>query len=343
MKLTKRGRWVVAGASALVVVGATVAAFALSRGEERATFVPNKDEGGRHNLCPLTARRVEDVPDRPVLAIKVDNAEEARPQAGLDLADIVYEEPVEGGLTRFVALFQCHDAERIGPVRSARSTDPAVLRQYGQALFGYAGSLDEIQNEIEASNLVDLNFESVEALEAYRRDLQREPPYNLYTSTEALYGTVEDVGPAPDPVFTFRVAPPDGRSIRGFTLEWSDAVEISWHWNANRQQWVRFLGESPHQLEEDRPVTAANVIVQVVDVEDSEFEDLNGEPSPLVDLLGTGVSYVFRDGRVVAGSWFRRSAKAVTKFLDRDGRPVPLKPGSTWVELLPSDAGIAFA
>src|SRR5919204_2816874 len=154
-----------------MVLGTTVAVLAVT-GVAKHIPVLRTIAGGKpeHRVRCLTGKLPAhgSAPDRPALAIKVENLPEARPQAGLDNADIVYEEPVEGGITRFIVVYQCHDAKRVGPVRSARFTDLDILPQYGtQTLFGYAGGAPQVEQRVQDSGLVDLGFQQPKAAQAF--------------------------------------------------------------------------------------------------------------------------------------------------------------------------------
>ena len=155
-------------------------------------------------VCPLSGVRSQ-VPQRPALAVKVENLPAARPQTGLSWADIVYEEPVEAGITRFIAIYQCRDASRIEPVRSARFTDIDVLKQFGTPLFGYAGGVPQVIRAVRSAGITDINFTTARASKAYRRDPNRSAPHNLYTSTNELYAAAKGLfqPEAPKPLFTF--------------------------------------------------------------------------------------------------------------------------------------------
>src|SRR5438874_3556687 len=155
--MTRRGKVLTAGISTVVVAAGAVGTLALTGNAAKIPLInriPGLSQLGRHKpakppTCPLTGVAPHHaVPDRPALAIKVENLPEARPQAGLERADIVYEEPVEGGITRFIAVYQCHDANRVGPVRSGRLTDPDVLVQFGHPAIGYAGGVNKVQKAI---------------------------------------------------------------------------------------------------------------------------------------------------------------------------------------------------
>src|SRR5207302_8172311 len=162
--------------------------------------------------CPLTGVTGGSVPNRPALAIKVENAPESRPPAGLDAADVIFEEPVEGGITRFAVVYQCHDAARVEPVRSVRQADPYLVNQSGKSLFGNASgsppSLEALASAVRAGWLVDVGYSTGGG---YIRDGGRASPHNLYTSTPALYARPDAQGlPNATPIFTYSASPPPG-------------------------------------------------------------------------------------------------------------------------------------
>jgi len=341
--LTRRGKLVAAGATVAVIAGGALGYFTLFP-QQAPAFVRDTLQrvgladpgvGEPEATCPLTGVPVNAVPDRPALAVKIENAPEARPQAALNDADVVVEEPVEGGYTRFIAVFQCGDSDRVGPVRSGRTTDPDYLRQLGPAVFGYAGGRDVVKREVPKVGLVDVNY--IVAADAYTRDESRAAPHNLYTSTGALWRAGRSKEGAPDPLFTYAETW-DGaaKRIRSVHLPYSSVSDVYWHWNGGKGAWLRSHGDVPHVLEGNERVSATNVVVQVVSVTDSDFLDSAGNPSPEVDLTGSGKAYVLRDGEVIRGRWERASLHDVTMFVTKDGTEIALAPGRTWVELLPS-------
>ncbi len=188
-------------------------------------------------LCPLDGLPAPGgrVPSRPALAIKIDNLSAARPQTGVSRADIVYEEPVEGGITRFIAIFQCRDAPRVEPVRSGRLIDPQILSQYGpHVLLGYAGAIAPAVAAIEASPLIDVGVDRAPP-SAYWRDPARPAPHNLVTTTAGLFAAgAAEHAPAtpPPPPFPFgplglgaTPAPrPRGRAGRSRRPTWSSCA-----------------------------------------------------------------------------------------------------------------------
>ena len=286
-------------------------------------------------VCPLTGVEAPrgEVPSRPALAIKVENAPEARPQAALNEADVVVEEPVEGGYTRFIAIFHCDESDRVGPVRSGRTTDPDYLRQYGKALFGYAGGVTAVKAMVPRAGLIDVNY-IIEA-DSYTRDASRSSPHNLYTTTRALWKAGKGSHDAPGAVFDYSESS-DGRKISDAHLGFSAVSDVHWTWSRKHDQWLRSHGAVAHMLEDGSQVSATNVVIQVVQVTDSAILDAAGNPSPDVELTGSGKAYVLRDGRLIRGRWERDTLDDLTRFLMKDGTEITLAPGRTWVELIPS-------
>lgn len=288
-------------------------------------------------VCPLTGVEAPrgNVPNRPALAIKVENAPEARPQAALNEADVVVEEPVEGGYTRFIAIFHCDRSDRVGPVRSGRTTDPNYLRQYGEAVFGYAGGVAAVKAMVPRAGLVDANY--IIAADSYTRDSSRSSPHNLYTTTHALWKAGRASTDVPRPVFKYSDTwGGESRKAPGVHLGFSSVSDVYWTWSRRQGQWLRSHGEVAHMLEGGSQVSATNVVIQVVQVTNSTILDAAGNPSPDVELTGSGKAYILRDGRLIRGRWERDTLDDLTRFLTKDGTEIALAPGRTWVELLPS-------
>lgn len=349
MSLTPRGKISIVAVTLLLVAGGALGYFVAFPAKAPAIVQRTLSTVGLMDAapppaptCPLTGEPAPHgrVPDRPVLAVKIENAPEARPQAGLNEADIVYEEPVEGGYTRFIALYQCGGAERVGPVRSARMTDPGVLRQYGPAVFGYAGGVAAIKREVPRAGLVDVNY--ILSSRAYTRDEDRAAPHDLYTTTAALWraGRAKD-GTPPGSVFAFADEWEGGaKRVSAVHLPYSAVSDVYWVWSRRESAWLRFHGDDAHTVEDGGTVETANVVVQVVQVQASQIIDAAGNPSPEVTLTGSGKAYVFRDGEMIVGRWERPTLDGVTRFVTKGGVEIALRPGRTWVELVPSSVAI---
>jgi hypothetical protein len=291
--------------------------------------------------CPLTGETGGSVPNRPALAIKVENSPESRPPVGLDAADVIYEEPVEGGITRFVVTYQCHDAARVEPVRSVRQADPYIVNQSGKSLFGNASgsppSLEALASAVRAGWLVDVGYSTGGG---YIRDGGRVSPHNLYTSTPALYARPDAQGlPNASPVFTYSASPPAGGPGALVHADFSYSADVYWHWTPAANTYQRYYGNAPATEANGSILSARNVIVESVPVTMSWWiEDPSGSHQPVPQLLGKGAALVCRLGTCVSGTWWRpgEGLGQPTYFLDGAGHQIPLTPGNTWVELVPS-------
>jgi hypothetical protein len=347
MSITRRGKTSIAVATTLVVAGGALGYFALFPDQAPAIVRTTLTRVGLVEAppppppaCPLTGELAEGgaVPDRPALAVKIENYPDARPQAGLQSADVIYEEPVEGGITRFIAVYQCRDDTRIGPVRSARAVDPEVLSQFGVSILAYSGGAPGVLNALEDADLVTLDESS--GGDAFVRDESREVPHNLYASTAKLYGAAHSTEGPPPPLFVYAdELTLRSRKVSSVHLPFStNYADVWWSWDALLKEWVRAHGDVPHTVETGGPVSATNVVVQVVDMVIPP-----DRLTPELELTGSGKAYVFRDGRMLVGRWERPTLNDVTRFVAKDGTEIPLAPGRTWVELLPSTSAVEAA
>ena len=340
MALTQRGKIVIGVTAAGVLAVLAVLAFTGNAPGPLQRIVD--DVAGKPDPCPLTGvvRAGKDAPERPVLAVKVENTRDAYPLAGLERADVVYEEPVEGGITRFAALFQCREAGRVGPVRSARTTDPKILLQLSdQPILAFSGAHPKVTAALEDAGVFQLTETSGNV--AYERDDARSAPHNLFVATRPLSNLATKAGvdrSAPPALFRYDDAiPSPSRRRTSATVTFSTSTVVDWDWSQGR--WVRQLDGAPMLAESGSAISADNVVIQEVVVTDSDILDVTGSPSPDVELLGQGRAWILRDGRLVIGRWRRASLRDVTVFETRDGEEIALAPGTTFVELMPKDDG----
>jgi len=349
--LTSRGKALVAGGAVVAVLGGGMAALALSGNGSVTKLVDRALPGDQTPAtpCPLTGETLageKEPPDRPVLAVKVENTPDAQPLAGLQGADIVYEEVVEGGITRFVVVFQCDDANRIGPVRSIRATDPDILAPFSEhPLLAFSGGSKGVHTIVEDAGMSMMD--EVSTPKAFTRDEGRLVPHNLFTSTKPLWAKGKSVAknePLPASPFVFGDdVPTPSKKTKSATVVFSGLATAEWRWI--KGHWVRYLDGTPMLLESGGPITADNVVIQVVKTTESEFEDSAGYPSPEVNLLGKGKAWVLRDGKLIVGTWERSDLGEFTTFVSKSGEEIELKPGTTFVELAPVgmfDADISF-
>jgi hypothetical protein len=296
--------------------------------------------------CPLTDQPApQGVPNRPAIAIKVDNYTAARPQTGLDSADVVYEELVEGGITRFVAVYQCSLPPLVGPVRSARGVDLDILGQLNHPLFVHAGGIDPVISLLRTGPLTDVNVFDHMTLAIF--DKHRRAPYNLFVSPEQA---LKQLNPGPGlPPFLFPfgpAAPPGGEPATAVHAPMSETSDVYWRWDAGTGKWVRSYQASgaPALDSEGNPLAFTNVIIQVVQVTYGPWvEDINGALEVRSHLEGSGPVYVLTRGQVIQGTWRRPSLTSQTSYLTPSGQPITLAPGNTWVELMPSSQRVTVS
>ncbi|HEX2849709.1 MAG TPA: DUF3048 domain-containing protein [Acidimicrobiales bacterium] len=272
---------------------------------------------------------------RPALIVKIDNAPNGRPQHGINDADVVIEEGVEGGITRLATIFQSKAPEEVGPVRSARSTDISIATPLNRPLFAYSGTNAAFQALVNDAPLVVLSQDAMPG--AYYRKGGRSAPYNLWARVGDLYGAAAKAGGAPNPLFTYLAAgeAPAGDPANGVTLQWKDkvATDVSWTWDAGAGVYHRVMNGTPHVDDDGNQVGPKNVIVQFTEYVITPYVDAGGNPVPEAKLVGGGDAWILTGGKIVKGHWQRDAVDQVTRYLDAAGNPVKLTPGPTWVEL----------
>jgi Protein of unknown function (DUF3048) N-terminal domain/Protein of unknown function (DUF3048) C-terminal domain len=291
-----------------------------------ATPPPAPPEGPL--LDPFTGQPVKAL--RPVLAVKIDNIVYARPQTGLRSADIIYVIPVEGGLTRFMAVYSSHLPPVVGPVRSARQSDLDLLRQFGRPAFAWSGATPHLVPFIERAPVVDLY-----ALTAggYFRSASRVAPYNLYADTRQLRAEAKGASKARDIGFRFGAAPAGGTPAASFSVKYPSASCI-FRWSAHDRRWLLWMDGAPAMATEGGQLGGSTVIVQYTQIATSRFEEYGGRP-PYAKSVGSGNAVVLRDGRAYSVFWSRPSREAGTTYTLWDSQPMLFAPGQTWVVLAP--------
>jgi hypothetical protein len=352
MKL-RRHRIVWAAAALVLLVPLVVLLLWPDDSENLVTRVPDPPVSPpEQTLLPLLGLPGQ-VPDRPALAVKIENTDRGRPQTGLVQADIVMEEVVEGGLTRLMAVFHSQDPDTVGPVRSARSTDISLLAELDRPLFAWSGANPTFAAAVRNADIVDVGFAAVP--DAYRRDDARRAPYDLYASPVDLRaaGVESDPGLGPPPaLFAYRapgagVDAPDAEPIGGYTTATGGttglATTIRWDWDARSATWLRTQDGSPHVDDQGARVSAVNVVIRFTDYRDTGIRDSIGAVVPEAVTVGDGDAWLLSDGRVQRGRWHKQGPDAPTTYTDLEGTPLRLTPGPTWVELLPPGTGDVVA
>ncbi len=290
--------------------------------------------------CPLTGVDAGSTDlSRPVHAVKIDNAPKARPQVGMPQADVVYEELVEGGLTRFLVVLHCQSAPRLGPIRSARLVDPDLLIPYAPVLFGYSGAAPPVLTKVRSTPGV-INLVHGGNGPAYQRSGARPAPHNLYTSSDALLARPAAQGVKGPPSTGFNFDPgllagspaPGGN---GVDLTYSRASSASYAYDSGTQKYLRSQGGRPHNDESGAQLSATNVLVFKVPV-----QIVGGSPN--IGVTGEGEATILRGGQAVQGKWRRASVNDHFTLIDGSGQPVYLAPGNIWINLVPSDRSVSL-
>lgn len=267
----------------------------------------------------------------PVLFAKIDNTKAGHPQVGVDAADVVYIEEVEGGLTRLAAVFSSQIPPQIGPVRSARIGDVELMRQYGQVGLVYSGANAKLQPTINQADLVDLGVGGLPG--AYHRQAGRHAPYNLMVSGPDLAQAAlkRHVDRARSVGFTFGPAPQGGQPAGQLDVRFM-STHVQFRWNQASARWELVMNGTTSRTPAGDPLGGTTVIVQQVSMQTSGFNDVNGAPTPQARTVGQGKAWIARDGQVWQGKWRRDSATAGTQF-SVDGQRMPLAAGQVWVVL----------
>jgi hypothetical protein len=281
---------------------------------------------------PLIGDPVEDpsqIPARPALVVKIDNHPKARPQAGLNNADIVFEEVVEGSLTRFAAVFHSQDADPVGPVRSGRSQDVDMLGPLRGPVFAWSGGNANVRSMIRNSDFIDLDAGFTPGY--YRRSGRGGAPHNLYSSTAALWANVpEELLVAPPSIFEYLDPEEsfDGQPATVVELP-MNGIKVRWEWDADAGVYRRFQNGVSHDAEGAGQIVAENIVVMGVNYRPSPAD----RRSPEAQTLGTGPVFIFADGMVRSGVWIHLDRLDPYGFVDGDEELIGVPPGRTWIEL----------
>ncbi len=317
----------------------TIPPFADPASVARADPAPTADAAGRP-MFPLTGLPAPSatVADAPVLAVKIDNAAAARPQTGLDRADVIIEEVVEGGVTRFLALFQSQGSDPVGPIRSVRPVDPALLTPFGGG-FAYSGGTKRFINNLRRAPIADVGVDLLPA--AYFRGRQAKAPYNLYSTTSALRAAMGDVR-GPERPWDFVTAgtktwsAPGATAVAVYDLIVSTATRVAWRWDPAAAVWDRSTNGILHVVRGGGAVTAVNVIVIHVPYLDTTATDASHAPVPEPAVLGSGAATYLVDGMQAEGRWSKSDVGAPMRFADSGGAAIRLRRGVTWLLLAPA-------
>jgi hypothetical protein len=282
---------------------------------------------------------------QPVIGVMIENLyPDARPQSGLGQAGVVYEALAEGGITRFLAIFQEPLPATIGPVRSLRPYFLDWGLEYNIPV-AHAGGSQPALEAIPSSGLKDINALVYDGSYFYRTT-DREAPHNLYTNAQDLTALDSKLGYATAPTFTplprkadKAVSPAPHPTIKiSFS---SSPYAVEYDFDAASDSYNRSMGGVPHvDRNTNQQIQVKNVVVEYVSTSYSTQDD--GKPETIMQLVGSGQALVFDDGTVTTGTWNKASASAPTKLLDAAGKPIALNRGNTWYEVLPVGNSVTY-
>jgi Protein of unknown function (DUF3048) N-terminal domain/Protein of unknown function (DUF3048) C-terminal domain len=322
---------------ACVVVSLVVIAAACGGGgsDKKAAAKPKQTSTTTTTLAPPIAP-LTGLPDpsgasrtRPALIIKIENTPEARPQTGLESADVVYEEVVDGGITRFFTVFNSTLPETVGPIRSVRPIDASLSQQLG-GLFAYSGGIQEEIDRISAvPSLIPIN--ETKAGDAMFRESSRQAPHNLY-GYPAKFLTFGGAPVPPQPLFAYLGAGQTftGDPVESFTVAESPdgGYNPSYTWDATSGTWLRSVQGEPSMMASGVQIAPTNVVVQF-----TTYDPQPGASGATGIVTGSGEVWVFTDGKLAKGTWTRTDPAKPATYADAAGKPIKLAPGRTWVEL----------
>lgn len=284
-------------------------------------------------VWPLTGVVTAEVADRPALSVKIENSPQARPQTGLADADVVWEEMVEGGITRFNAVFHSTVPDTVGPIRSLRPMDAAISGPYG-GLFVASGGQARFVSQVAGTGLTMLTHDGGAA--GFYRGSDRPAPHNVYGRTDDFLAAAQSQEP-PATQFEFARVPELATAHEGGVAERIvlafPSVTPGWTWDG--ETYLRDEAGAPARTTDGGQIGATNIVVVRVQVRNSGARDPAGNPVPESMLTGSGDAIIASAGFSIEATWTKPDTESVLELALADGSPVLLAPGNTWVEMLP--------
>ena len=278
---------------------------------------------------------------KPSVACKIDNGSEApRPQAGLNSTDIVFDEMVEGGLTRLVAIWHSSQPDAIGPVRSIRPMDPDIISPFG-GIVCYSGGQWAFVKAMEAAPVFNASETSEAGKGTFSRSKERIAPHNVIVNVQKLAADHPELTPPPaqfsfaaDLAGSSAVAGASAVAVKDFTVRFPQA-SAQWIPSADGTIWKRVQDGKIHTDKLDgEQIHAVNIVVMEV-AEDRSYKDGKYGNVPKAVMIGTGKAWVFSGGKYIEATWTKAAATSPIVLTDLAGAVVQLAPGNSWVELMP--------
>lgn len=273
--------------------------------------------------------------ERRVLAVKVDNHPRARPQSGIDQADMVMEMMVEG-ITRFITIWHESDTDYLGPNRSGRPTDSTLLPAFNTPTFTISGAQGWVQNMITGNGINMIK----ELSNGTFRISGRRSPHNLYVDTYVLRETADERGyeddPPEGPIWSFGPMPAAADDAASVDIDFS-GNDVTWEWDETEGLWLRTAAGREGMYRDEDGEEARIGFPVLVALYTNQYS-VNGLPSS--ETTGSNPAFVFADGKVVEGTWEREEDTDWFTLTDADGNEIDVAPGKVWVSLVPADDGL---
>jgi hypothetical protein len=274
--------------------------------------------------------------NKQILVVKIDDTNAAHPQIGVESADVVYVEQVEGGLTRLAAIYTSKLPPLIGPIRSARISDIELLAQFGRVGFAYSGAQSKMRPVIAAANLENLSAER-NPPSIYGKDPDRPGPVDMILKPDLLLERANAnpkirIETATASVFPFGDAPKGETNTAVAKVKWPSA-KYELRWDSTNEKWLIYFNEKPNMAANGEHLYADTAIIQIVSITPSIYSDKFGEITPFSKTTGSGKAVMLRDGFSYQISWQRNLETDVTTWMSEDGGVANFKPGRTWIFL----------
>ena len=274
--------------------------------------------------------------NKQILVVKIDDTNAAHPQIGVESADVVYVEQVEGGLTRLAAIYTSKLPPLIGPIRSARISDIELLAQFGRVGFAYSGAQSKMRPVIAAANLENLSAER-NPPSIYGKDPDRQGPVDMILKPDLLLERANAnpkirIETATASVFPFGDAPKGETNTAVAKVKWPSA-KYELRWDSTNEKWLIYFNQKPNMAANGEHLYADTAIIQIVSITPSIYSDKFGEITPFSKTTGSGKAVMLRDGFSYQISWQRNLETDVTTWMSEDGGVANFKPGRTWIFL----------
>ncbi|MEL4317414.1 DUF3048 domain-containing protein [Leifsonia sp. YIM 134122] len=274
--------------------------------------------------------------EHPSVAAKIDNHEEARPQFGLDRTDVVFEELVEGGLTRYAAVWQSDIPDEIGPVRSIRPMDPDIITPFG-GIIAYSGGQQIFVDMMMATPVKNLVFDYDTTGIFYRNDVHDAPHNVILHATDAVDQAADLAAPQQQWAYSTDIATStaalDGAPTSNIAVSFSSERYPNFTWDEAAKVWLRNQEGAPDFDAAGKQLQATNVVTMRVDIDGTYGE------VPKTIMIGSGAATVSTGGKTVNATWSKADAASPIRFVDANNVVVRLAPGNTWIELVPNGVG----